>query len=186
MALGIRQFVAEARYIPSESMLPTLEVNDRLIIEKVTYHFSTPQRGDIVVFWSVEPSRTGVSFFRDALIKRAIGLPGDKIEVRDGQVYVNDQPLNEPYLAAAPDYQWGPMMVPPNSYLMLGDNRNNSYDGHLWGFLPEENIIGRAAFRFWPPDRLGGLGTPPPYTTNVGTNVGDMGDAMPSAAAQDQ
>lgn len=152
LALGIRTFVAEARYIPSGSMLPTLEINDRLIIDKVSYDFGDPQRGDIVVFRP--PDALGQN---EAFIKRLIGLPGDVIEVKNGQLYVNDEPQAEPYIAAKPDYQYGPVTVPDDAYLVLGDNRNKSFDSHYWGFLPADHLIGRAVFRFWPPDRLGDL-----------------------------
>lgn len=161
LALGIRTFVAEARYIPSGSMLPTLEINDRLIIEKVSYRFTNPRRGDIIVF--VPPNQLNQRSFRDAFIKRVIGLPGEKIEVKDGKVFINDQPLQENYTEAPPDYQWGPEVVPEDSFLVLGDNRNNSFDSHFWGFVPRENIIGRAAVRFWPPNRIGDIGPEPPY-----------------------
>lgn len=164
LALGIRHFVAEARYIPSESMVPTLEVNDRLIVEKISYLFNPPQRGDIIVF--MPPDAAGQACLglqspngkiKDAFIKRIVGLPGETLQVNNGQVYVNDQPLQESYINAPPNYQWGPEVVPTNSYLVLGDNRNNSCDGHFWGFVPKENIIGRAVFRFWPPGRVGGI-----------------------------
>ncbi|MBE7379937.1 MAG: signal peptidase I [Leptolyngbya sp. SIO1E4] len=156
LALGIRTFVAEARYIPTGSMEPTLEINDRLVIEKVSYHFNPPQRGDIVVFWPPErlfPEGRR----RDAFIKRTIGLPGETIEVTEGVVFVNGEPLEEDYIKAPPDYTWGPEQVPENSYLVLGDNRNNSQDSHVWGFVPQEDIIGKAVARFWPPSRIGGL-----------------------------
>ncbi|HZG38157.1 MAG TPA: signal peptidase I [Nodosilinea sp.] len=152
LAFGIRTFVAEARYIPSESMLPTLEINDRLIIDKVSYDFGQPQRGDIVVF--MPPAELGQ---KEAFIKRLMGLPGDVIEVKNGQLYVDGEPQAEPYIAAKPDYQYGPVTVPPDAYLVLGDNRNKSFDSHYWGFVPQDHVIGRAVFRFWPPDRLGGL-----------------------------
>lgn len=158
LAFGIRTFVAEARYIPSGSMEPTLQVNDRLIIDKVSYHFRDPQRGDIVVF---SPTDTLMQQnFRDAFIKRVIGLPGEKVEVKGGRVYVNDKALREKYIADDPQYQWGPMEVPPDSYLVLGDNRNNSYDSHYWGFVPRDRLIGRAIVRFWPPQRVGELDQP--------------------------
>ncbi|MEM0981801.1 MAG: signal peptidase I [Cyanobacteria bacterium P01_H01_bin.58] len=156
LALGIRTFVAEARYIPSGSMEPTLEINDRLVVEKVSYRFNPPDRGDIVVFWPPdELFEEGQR--RDAFIKRVIGLPGDTVEVTDGVVYVNDEPLDEDYTKEPPAYLWGPETVPEDAYLVLGDNRNSSYDSHSWGFVPAENIIGKAVVRFWPPGRLGGL-----------------------------
>jgi len=158
LAFGIRTFVAEARYIPSGSMLPTLQINDRLIIDKVSYHFTQPDRGDIVVFQPTEELRQ--QNFKDAFIKRIIGLPGDTVEVKDDTVFVNGEALSENYLQDYPDYQWGPETVPEDQYLVLGDNRNNSYDSHYWGFVPRGNIIGRAVVRFWPLNRLGGVEVP--------------------------
>lgn len=155
LALGIRTFVAEARYIPSGSMLPTLEINDRLIIDKLGYRFKDPQRGDIVVF-SPTPALQKENF-KDAFIKRVIGLPGDKVQVKLGVVYVNDQPLQEQYIQEQPNYDYGPVVVPENQYLVLGDNRNNSYDSHYWGFVPRDNIIGQAVIRFYPFNRMGGI-----------------------------
>lgn len=155
LALGIRTFVAEARYIPSGSMLPTLEINDRLIIDKLGYRFKDPQRGDIVVF-SPTPALQKENF-KDAFIKRVIGLPGDKVQVKLGVVYVNDQPLQEQYIQEQPNYDYGPVVVPENQYLVLGDNRNNSYDSHYWGFVPRDNIIGQAVIRFYPFKRMGGI-----------------------------
>ncbi|NJN87842.1 MAG: signal peptidase I [Leptolyngbyaceae cyanobacterium SL_7_1] len=175
LALGIRQFVAEARYIPSESMVPTLEVNDRLIVEKISYYFHSPERGDIVVFWPTDTLKQENPSLKDAFIKRVVGLPGEKVEVRDGLVFVNDEPLDENYIEAAPNYEWGPEVIPPDEYLVLGDNRNNSYDSHLWGYVPRENIIGRAMVRFWPPDRLGRIGPKPPYQDGDG----EMPEAVP-------
>jgi signal peptidase I len=161
LALGIRTFVAEARYIPSGSMLPTLQINDRLIVDKVGYRFTTPQRGDIVVFSPTETLER--QNFHDAFIKRVIGLPGETVEVKGGRVYINGNALRENYLNETPQYQWGPQTVPPNSYLVLGDNRNNSYDSHYWGFVPQDKIIGRAVVRFWPPERVGEIIPEPNY-----------------------
>ena len=151
----IRSFVAEARYIPAGSMTPTLQINDRVIIDKWSYRSQPPQRGDIVVFSATEALKQ--QNFKDAFIKRLIGLPGDKVEVKGGKVYVNNQPLEENYIDEAPSYQFGPVTVPPNSYFVLGDNRNNSYDSHYWGFVPRENIIGKATKRFWPVERSGAI-----------------------------
>ena len=161
LAFGIRSFVAEARYIPSGSMLPTLQINDRLIIDKVSYKFKNPQRGDIVVFNPTETLEK--QNFHDAFIKRVIGTPGDKVEVKGGLVYVNDQALREKYIEEEPHYNWGPVTVPSHSYLVLGDNRNNSYDSHYWGFVPTEKIIGRASVRFWPINRVGEVNPEPLY-----------------------
>jgi signal peptidase I len=139
-------------------MEPTLQINDRLIIEKVSYHFQKPERGDIVVFSPTAALKA--QNFQDAFIKRVIGLPGDKVQVKNGLVYVNGKALAEKYIAEEPNYTFGPVTVPPDQYLVLGDNRNNSYDSHAWGFVPRENLIGRAVVRFWPFDRLGGLDNP--------------------------
>ncbi len=157
LAIFIRTFVAEPRYIPSESMLPTLEVGDRLIVEKLSYYSHPPQRGDIVVF-APPPQLQEQGYLEDqAFIKRVIGLPGEKIEVKNGRVYVDGELLTESYIAAAPTYAMSPMVVPPDRLFVMGDNRNNSNDSHVWGFLPQANIIGHACFRFWPIERLGGM-----------------------------
>jgi signal peptidase I len=101
--------------------------------------------------------------FHDAFIKRVIGLPGDKVEVKGGRVFINDQALRESYIAEDPQYQYGPVTVPQDAYLVLGDNRNNSYDSHYWGFVPRDRIIGRAVVRFWPMNRLGEITPEPNY-----------------------
>lgn len=168
LALGVRATVAEARFIPSESMLPTLEVGDRLIVEKVSYHFEAPHRGDIVVF---NPPASAGFKENNAFIKRVIGLPGDHLAVRGGRVYRNGVALSEPYIKENPDYQMPDpenpgayfhdgreVTVPAGNVFVMGDNRNNSADSHVWGFLPIQNIIGRAVVRFWPPTRLGPAG----------------------------
>lgn len=185
LALGIRTFVAEARYIPSGSMLPTLQINDKLIVDKVSYRFQDPQRGDIVVFMPPDQASiclgpnsppqtdkitslpTGESSPsqnsnkpKDAFIKRVVGLPGDRIEIKQGRVFVDGTVLQESYIDAPPQYQLTTVTVPQNSYLVLGDNRNNSCDSHYWGFVPRQNIIGRAIVRFWPPNRIGNLDAP--------------------------
>jgi signal peptidase I len=157
-ALGIRTSVAQSFYIASGSMQPTLQIDDRLIADKLSYHFQDPQRGDIVVFSAPEPALAVCGLppnFRDPFIKRAIGLPGDRVEVKSGKIYVNGQHLQESYPARSPNYNWGPETVPPQSYLMLGDNRNQSCDGHYWGFVPRDRIIGKAIVRSWPIDRIG-------------------------------
>ena len=161
LAIGIRACVAEARFIPSESMLPTLIIDDRLIIEKISYRFRKPNRGDVVVFSPTDTLKE--QDYKEAFIKRVIGTPGDIVEVKNGNVYVNDEQLTEKYILNAPNYQYGPKKVPEGQYLVLGDNRNNSYDSHYWGFVPLENIIGRASVRFWPPNRLGSLDEQPLY-----------------------
>lgn len=155
LALVIRIFIAEPRYIPSESMFPTLEIGDRLVVEKVAYNFHLPDRGDIVVFQPPNKLRA-LGYEKDqAFIKRAIALSGDTIAVKDGVVYVNERPVSEEYIAAPPEYNLMPITVPEGQLFVMGDNRNNSNDSHIWGFLPQENIIGHAIFRFWPLERIG-------------------------------
>lgn len=157
LSLLIRTFVAEPRFIPSDSMFPTLEINDRLVIEKVSYYLKSPQFGDIIVF--TPPSQLQeIGYGADqAFIKRIIGKPGQIIEVKNGRVYIDNEPQFERYIAEEPHYQLSPVKVPDNSYFVMGDNRNDSNDSHVWGFLPKENIIGRAVFRFWPIERFGGI-----------------------------
>ncbi len=179
----VRTFVAEPRYIPSASMEPTLQIDDRLIIEKFSYKFRKPERGEIVVF--NPPAVPSIPDPSQFYIKRLIGLPGDRISIHDGKVFVNEKALTEPYIKDAPNYtlptnEFGKcqncfqppqvnvsgetlsFVVPPKSYWMMGDNRNNSHDSHAWGFLPEQNIVGRASFRYWPlfDGRFGNVDTP--------------------------
>jgi signal peptidase I len=151
LAVLLRTFIAEPRYIPSDSMLPTLATGDRLVVEKVSYHLHPPHRGDIVVFTPPpELHRAGSAF-----IKRVIALPGQVVAIENGRVYLDGQPLREDYLAEAIDYTIPPVQVPPGQVFVLGDNRNHSNDSHVWGFLPQENIIGRAVWRFFPLDHFG-------------------------------
>jgi signal peptidase I len=158
LALVIRLFVAEPRYIPSDSMEPTLQVGDRLVVEKVSYRLHPPQFGDIVVFAPPQQFAAQFGFLPDkAFIKRVIGTAGDRIRVQNGTVYRNQQPLLEPYIAEPPAYQMVEVEVPAGQVFVMGDNRNNSNDSHVWGFLPEQNIVGRAVFRFFPLERIGQL-----------------------------
>jgi signal peptidase I len=165
LAFLLRTFIIEPRYIPSGSMEPTLQVNDRIIVEKVSYLLHPPHRGEIIVFYP--PKSPVIEDSSKAYIKRVIGLPGDRIAIHDGRVFVNDQPLEEAYIAEPPNYYLPrhplteSIRVPMGSYWVMGDNRNNSNDSHVWGFLPQSNIIGRAYFRFFPfGDRLGKLQVP--------------------------
>ena len=155
VALGINSWVAEFRYVPSASMEPTVRTHDRVVVEKLSYRFHLPQRDDIVVF-NPTPALIKQHIY-GALIKRVIGLPGEQVQIKGGQVFVNHQSLHENFVAAKPNYSWGPQTIPANSYLVLGDNRNHSYDGHCWGFVESDRVIGRAVFRYWPLKHLGGL-----------------------------
>lgn len=155
LAFLIRTFIAEPRYIPSDSMLPTLEQGDRLVIEKVSYYIHPPKKGDIVVF--EPPLQLQIQGYQkdQAFIKRVIGTEGDTIKVSKGKVYVNDQPLTENYILESPNYQLASFNVPADQLFVMGDNRNNSNDSHIWGFLPRENVIGHAVFRFLPLKKIG-------------------------------
>ncbi|HEY5426469.1 MAG TPA: signal peptidase I [Candidatus Tumulicola sp.] len=184
-------FVARTYYIPSGSMLPTLQIHDVLLVDKFEYRFHEPHRGDVVVFPPPIPTT-------DDFIKRVIGRPGDKLAVRDGSVYINGVALKEPYIAEKPAYSleirdygiyvsygagwqrldpssgnvppkamWtAPDRIPPNCFMMFGDNRNDSEDSHIWGFAQDRGrfasgpragtaggFTGRAFLIFWPPSQ---------------------------------
>jgi len=198
--LGVRQFLLEARYIPSGSMLPGLQLQDRLLVEKLSYRFRLPRRTEIVVFHApqhFDPVLTSqgrptplqclvvnIPFIGtlpgvqqpacDAFIKRVIGLPGDRVSVDPrGRVRINGLPLNEPYVrhfCPVDSQGQGPCrpldaVVPAGSVLVLGDNRANSWDARFWPggpFLPRNEIIGRAFWRFLPFSSWGALGPTSP------------------------
>ncbi len=160
IAAGIRTFVAESRFIPTGSMIPTLKIDDRLMVEKITYLFHSPERQDVVVFRPTDKLVAQGS--HQDLIKRIIGVPGDKVEIRAGKVLVNDQPLGENYILEPIRRDFPAIVVPPNQYFMMGDNRNNSFDSRFWGFVPRDHIIGKAAFRTFPFNCLGEIKACPP------------------------
>ncbi len=155
VALVVRVAIAEPRYIPSNSMDPTLHIGDRLLVDKLSYRWQPPHRGDIVVF-NPPAQLVKLGYTRDqAFIKRIIGEPGDQIQVQGGQMILNGQPLPEAYIAEAPQYEMPAVTIPSGYVFVLGDNRNDSNDSHVWGPLPQQNVIGKARLRFWPFDRLG-------------------------------
>lgn len=143
--LAINALSARVR-VENVSMKPTLEPGEFLLVNRVAYKLGEPQIGDIVVFHA-----PGVS--DEDYIKRVIGLPGDVVRIADGVVYVNEQPLYEPYIADTPNYA-GTWTVPEEEYFVLGDNRNNSSDSHLWGYVPADDIVGRAILIYWPMDQI--------------------------------
>jgi len=149
LAVIIRLFVLEPFYIPSGSMEPTLKEYDRIIVSKLNYHFQEPKRGDIIVFkYPVDPKRN--------FVKRLIAVGGETVAIKNSRLYINGQPVPEDYLPQGLRFaDYGPKEVPAGSYFMLGDNRNNSDDSRVWGFLPEELIVGKAVMIYWPPGRAG-------------------------------
>jgi signal peptidase I len=155
VAVLLRAFAIQAFYIPSASMEPTLEIGDRVLVNKLTYRIREPERGDVVVF---ERPPNAIGGTVDELIKRVIGLPGDSIEAHDGQVFIDDEPIEEPWL---PDRTFTPdfaeAVVPPGHVFVLGDNRGNSQASNQFGPIDNDLIIGRAFVIVWPPGRWGGL-----------------------------
>ncbi|WP_107669824.1 signal peptidase I [Cyanothece sp. BG0011] len=157
LAVIIRTFIAEPRYIPSESMYPTLATGDRLVVEKVSYYFHPPKPGDIIVF--EPPMQLQLQGYQrsQAFIKRIVARGGETVGVQDGIVYINNQPVDEDYILESPHYNLQTVEVPEGYLFVMGDNRNNSNDSHVWGFLPEKNVIGHAVFRFFPWQRIGSI-----------------------------
>lgn len=146
--VGINAVSARIR-VDGSSMSPTLHSGELVIVNKLAYKIGFPSRGDVIVF----------HFPRDPdqeYIKRVIGLPGDLVEIQDGQVYINNQPLEEPYIASKPAYP-GKWIVPYNQVFVLGDNRNNSSDSHNWGTVPMEYMVGKAILVYWPPESWGSI-----------------------------
>lgn len=148
----VRPFIVEAFVIPSGSMIPTLMIGDRVLANKFIYDFTDPERGDVIVFESVETEGQD-------LIKRVVGTPGDAVEIRDDTLYVNGEPQGAPYLngESGAGYPQERFTVPEGSYFMMGDNRGNSSDSRVFGPVPEENLEGEAFVTFWPPGRVGTL-----------------------------
>jgi signal peptidase I len=140
----IRVFLFENYRVLGHSMDPSLENDQFLVVDKLEYRLRDPERGDIIVFHDPNSDRR-------KLIKRVIGLPGEMIEIRNGQVLVNERPLDEPYITMPAAYSRPPTPVPDGYYYVLGDNRNNSSDSHNWGPLEEEQIVGNAWISYWPP-----------------------------------
>ena len=172
VAVLVKSFLIQVFWIPSGSMEETLQIGDRVIVNKLAYRFGEPGRGDVVVFepetFETESIVTmvsrnllesvGLRTPESDLIKRVIGLPGETITVRDNQILIDDSPLAEPYLA--PEIRmgnFGPEVIPEGSYFVMGDNRGSSRDSRVFGAIVESRIVGRAFSVVWPPGRWGGL-----------------------------
>jgi signal peptidase I len=155
-ALLVRILLVEPRFIPSLSMFPTFDIGDQLLVDKVSHIARPYQRRDVVVF---NPPLTYVELTgnTEALIKRVVAVEGDTVEVKNRHLFINGEQQQESFINEDPDYTLEPLKVPAGMLLVLGDNRNHSYDSHIWGFLPRENVIGRAVFKYWPLWRLGGV-----------------------------
>lgn len=165
LALLMRWQVIEPRWIPSGSMLPTLELQDRILVEKIRPRLARQQHqhlplGSVVVFHP--PSallETGYDP-KAALIKRVVGLPGDHLEVHHGQLERNKTALQNDWRDTPMNYEMTEVTVPEDEIWVMGDNRNSSLDSHIWGPLPEENVIGTAIWRYWPLNRFGPIRFP--------------------------
>jgi signal peptidase I len=177
LAFVLRTFVVQVFYIPSGSMEPTLQVDDRMVVEKITYLFREPARGEVAVFegdsfGEIDPEATaGERFVRGVgqflglvpasardFVKRVIGLPGDEILIEGGTVFVNGDPLDEPYVVFEDPSDFGPITVPDGQLFFLGDNRPNSSDSRRsLGYVGIDQVVGRAAYIIWPPDNAGSL-----------------------------
>ena len=145
--LGFRLIIEgySVRYL---SMTPNVNEGDWILASKVSYYVGDPERGDVAVLWP--PVSSEYPF-----IKRVVGLPGEKIEIRDGKVFINGDRLMEDFKHAKPNYTLYEKTIPEDEYFVLGDNRNHSNDSHTWGSVPRENFIGKAIIRYWPLDALG-------------------------------
>jgi signal peptidase I len=151
----VRPVIASPYKIPTPSMVPTIEVRDRILVNKLAYDLESPKRGDVVFFENQQGGKT-------PLVKRVVGLPGDKIEIRGGKLLLNGEPQQEPYVvnrACAPfapkTCSFGPVTVPRGHVFVIGDNRTHSLDSRFFGPVPEKDLIGEALVRFWPPGRAG-------------------------------
>ncbi|MBM5813792.1 MAG: signal peptidase I [Cyanobacteria bacterium M_DeepCast_100m_m1_067] len=158
LALVLRWAVLEPRWIPSGSMLPTLQLQDRVLVEKLRARLHRPVPIGSVVVFHPPPALLEAGYDPNAaLIKRVVAEAGDQVEVREGVLWRNGVPAPLDWSAEPMNYQLEPLTVPPDHLLVLGDNRNASLDSHLWGPLPREAVIGTAVLRYWPLNRFGWL-----------------------------
>jgi len=156
VALLLRTWVIEPRWIPSGSMLPTLQLQDRILVEKLRPQLGAALPVDTIVVFRPPDALLEAGYDPGAaLIKRVVAEAGDQVEVKDGHLWRNGQPIEERWLEAPMAYRFPPLTVPEGQLMVLGDNRNASLDSHLWGPLPRERVIGTAVLRYWPPERIG-------------------------------
>ena len=148
IVLVVNLFLAQATRVEGQSMEPNLHPSERLIIEKISYRFTPPHRGDIIVLR--RPDRASVP-----LIKRVIGLPGETVEIKDGNVYVDGESLCESYLNQTTLGNMSRLLVPEGHVFVLGDNRRASNDSRAFGVVPFDDIVGKAWLRYWPPADVG-------------------------------
>lgn len=150
VALFLIHFVVRSFYIPSGSMLPTLNVNDFILVNEMLYDFTKPVRGDIVVFRPpVEENDEETD-----LIKRVVAVENDVVELRDGRIYINDQPIQEEFILEPMEGEYGPERIKKDHIFVMGDNRNDSRDSRYIGQIPLKNLVGRAEMVFFPPARI--------------------------------
>lgn len=158
LAIVIKSFVIDNRNIPTSSMHPTVPAESRILVNKFTYSFNDVEFGDVVVFEPTDQTKLEAGI-DDDMLKRVIGLPGDKVQVKDSTLYINDQPIAESYISETMQYEYGPITVPEGYVFLLGDNRNLSFDSHAWSnpFVPIDNIKGKAMLIYWPKDKFGAI-----------------------------
>ena len=155
VALVVKTFLIQAFYIPSESMVPTLKIGDRVLVNKLSYEFGDVERGDVIVF--DRPGGAGPDGISE-LIKRVVALPGETVEARDNQVYIDGDPIEEGYLPQGTvTASFGPELVPEDSVWVMGDNRSASDDSRRFKSIPEDDIVGRAFVIIWPLSEIGTL-----------------------------
>lgn len=150
VALLLVHFLVRPFYIPSGSMLPTLQIRDLLLVNKAYYNFSAPNRGDIAVFHT----DSSLADESPPLIKRIVAIEYDKWEIKDGRLYINDIAIDEPYLNGEIIDEWGPEIVEKGHFIAMGDNRNNSRDSRFIGAIPNDRLIGRAEVIIFPPKNI--------------------------------
>ncbi len=146
LALTVHLFLAQATVVFGQSMEPNLSAHQRLIIDKISYRFRPPQRDDIVVL--------KIPSMDELLVKRIVALPGEKVAIQNGTVYINDLPLPEPFLDDHSNQSMEPIILGPLDYFVLGDNRGNSNDSRVFGPIKRDYILGRVWLRYWPLDQF--------------------------------